>query len=265
MQFYTRLCLFLFALFAASIAPAVADDWLLTKARGVVQIQVGGAWQDVVQGAVIPDGTLIRTGSNGRANLARGKEWLDLKAMTMLVVHDQDGKRFTNVLQMSGQVEVEVEARNVQHFAVDTPYLAAVVKGTHFTVTVQRGKASVSVARGVVQVSDNHGHLFAVAKGEQIAVTKAGEVSGKATQLSSNGKPLTAQGKAGVGVGVTVGGSSGNTINVTTPSGTSVNVTTGGSSGVGAGVSVGGTGVGVSVGGSNSCHVNVLGVLVGNC
>ena len=256
MQFYTRLCLFLFTLFAASIAPAVADDWLLAKSRGVVQIQVGDAWQDVAQGTSIPDGTLIRTGPNGRANLVRGKEWLDLMAMTMLVVHDQDGKRFTNVLQMSGQVEVEVEARNVQHFAVDTPYLAAVVKGTHFTVTVQRGNASVSVARGVVQVSDNHGHLFAVAKGEQIAVTKAGEVSGTAT-------PLTAQGKAGVGVttpggttvGVTVGGNSGNLINVTTPSGTGVNVTTGGS----------GVGASVTVGGSSSCHVNALGITVGNC
>ena len=131
----------------------------------------------------------------------------------------------------------------------------------------------MSVARGVVQVSDNRGHLFAVAKGETIAVTKAGAVSGTATPLHATGKAAQGSNGAGVvlttpggvGVGVVVGGSSGNSINVTTPGGTSVNVTTGGSSGVGVGVGVGGTGVGVSVGGSSGCHVNVLGVLVGNC
>ena len=39
------------------------------------------------------------------------------------------------------------------HFQVDTPYLAAVVKGTTFTVTVDGNDATVSVSEGLVEVS----------------------------------------------------------------------------------------------------------------
>ena len=49
---------------------------------------------------------------------------------------------------------VEAEVENVQHFAVQTPYLAAVVKGTRFTVTADGKGASVSVQRGRVEVDD---------------------------------------------------------------------------------------------------------------
>ena len=36
----------------------------------------------------------------------------------------------------AGSILLDVEKRNVQHFEVETPYLAAVVKGTQFRVTV---------------------------------------------------------------------------------------------------------------------------------
>ncbi|MGC8030557.1 FecR domain-containing protein, partial [Salmonella enterica] len=39
-------------------------------------------------------------------------------------------------------------------FEVETPYLAAVVKGTHFSVTVDAGSTKVGVLRGQVEVSD---------------------------------------------------------------------------------------------------------------
>lgn len=60
----------------------------------------------------------------------------------------------THFQQHFGDVTVDVERRNVQHFAVQTPYLAAVVKGTRFSVAVQNGGASVNVDRGAVQVRD---------------------------------------------------------------------------------------------------------------
>ena len=63
-------------------------------------------------------------------------------------------KPFTTVQQSFGQVAVEAEVENVQHFAVQTPYVAAVVKGTRFTVTSDAKGASVSVQRGHVEVDD---------------------------------------------------------------------------------------------------------------
>ena len=52
------------------------------------------------------------------------------------------------------EVTFDVDRQNVRHFAVETPYLAAVVKGTHFTVRVGGKGAAVMVARGLVGVTD---------------------------------------------------------------------------------------------------------------
>jgi FecR protein len=60
----------------------------------------------------------------------------------------------TTILQQAGSILLEVEKRNVKHFEVETPYLAAVVKGTHFSVTVNAASTSVNVERGQVEVSD---------------------------------------------------------------------------------------------------------------
>src|SRR5215472_1895564 len=60
----------------------------------------------------------------------------------------------TTILQQAGSILLEVEKRDVQHFEVETPYLAAVVKGTQFIVTVGATSTSVEVRRGQVEVSD---------------------------------------------------------------------------------------------------------------
>ena len=51
-----------------------------------------------------------------------------------------------------GTVEVEAEVKETNHLTVETPYLAAVVKGTHFIVTADETGASVEVTRGLVAV-----------------------------------------------------------------------------------------------------------------
>ena len=60
----------------------------------------------------------------------------------------------TTIVQQAGSILLEVEKRNVKHFEVETPYLAAVVKGTQFRVTVNAGSTSVDVLRGQVEVAD---------------------------------------------------------------------------------------------------------------
>ena len=57
-------------------------------------------------------------------------------------------------MQKAGSILLEVEKKNVKHFEVETPYLAAVVKGTQFRVTVNADTTSVDVIRGQVQVAD---------------------------------------------------------------------------------------------------------------
>jgi hypothetical protein len=54
----------------------------------------------------------------------------------------------TTIKQQAGSILLEVEKKNVKHFEVETPYAAAVVKGTQFRVTVTTSGTKVDVVRG---------------------------------------------------------------------------------------------------------------------
>jgi hypothetical protein len=49
----------------------------------------------------------------------------------------------TTIIQRAGSIVLEVEKRNVKHFEVETPQLAALVKGTRFRVTVEKDGKTV--------------------------------------------------------------------------------------------------------------------------
>ena len=66
----------------------------------------------------------------------------------------QTGPGSTTIIQQSGSILIEVEKSSGKHFEVETPYLAAVVKGTQFRVSVGQGESYVSVLRGQVEVTD---------------------------------------------------------------------------------------------------------------
>lgn len=133
-------------------ASALADDWAVVKLRGTVQQLIDGAWRPVARGDKIPDERTVRTLGDGHVDLQRGAEVVTLGADTQVMIHDKTDVRYTTVRQDFGSVEVEAQVENVQHFEVETRFLAAVVKGTHFTVTASDLGASVSVARGQVEV-----------------------------------------------------------------------------------------------------------------
>ena len=144
------------ALMLASVSTAaLAQDWTAERLRGQVLQFEHGDWTALERGDVVPDGRKIRTGSTGRVELVRGQERIALAGNTEVEVRDAVGQKMTSVLQFHGSVTIDAERRNVQHFSVQTPVLAAVVKGTQFTVTYRNGQARVDVDRGVVQVQDS--------------------------------------------------------------------------------------------------------------
>ena len=146
-----RLISFLLALFLVC-APAFADDWTVIKLRGTVEQLIDTTWTALARGDVVPDDRTVRTGPDGHVDLQRGKEVVTLGASTQVQIHDKTDARFTTVQQDFGSVEVEAEVENAPHFVVDTQFLAAVVKGTHFVVTSSQLGASVTVDRGFVAV-----------------------------------------------------------------------------------------------------------------
>lgn len=180
-----RLVLLSLVSIALMTVAAAADDWTATRLRGVVFQFANGAWQQVHRNDVVPDGNAIRTAASGYADFTRGAETVSVGPQTQIVISDKGGvKPFTTVRQDFGTVTVDAEVENVQHFAVETPYLAAVVKGTKFVVTSGPKGASVKVLRGHVECDDKLDKYTALLSVGQTATVTAGG----AYTLSGGGK-----------------------------------------------------------------------------
>jgi len=142
-------------LFVAMSSAALADDWVAKKLRGGVFLFQSGEWVPIERGHVVSDDSAIQTAKGARVMFARGKETIDVRGNTRIRISDENGSKRTVVAQDFGSITVDVEKRNVQHFEVRAPLLAAVVKGTKFTVTASKGNASIDVERGRVEARDN--------------------------------------------------------------------------------------------------------------
>jgi hypothetical protein len=169
---------------ALSATAALAHDWEVTRLRGGVLQLVDGEWLKLERGGVVPDNRVIRTLANGHVEFQRGEEQVALAPNTQIQIFDKGGRKpFTTVKQYFGEVTIEAEVRNVQHFAVETPYLAAVVKGTKFVVTSGDDGAEVAVKRGHVFVEDHATH-----ESVTVNVGQTASVGSDADGLSVSGR-----------------------------------------------------------------------------
>lgn len=196
---------------SSAATPVLADDWRATRLRGVVLELVDGDWRQLSRGDVVPDDRVIRTLRTGRVTLERGGERIDLGADTQVQIFDRSGRPFTTVKQYFGAVGIEANARNVEHFSVQTPHLSAVVKGTRFTVRSDRNGADVEVQRGRVAVRDadsrqstliGAGQSAQSGQGTPLQVSGAGQLpvvydaKGKPVRTSATGQARAAAAEA---------------------------------------------------------------------
>ena len=186
------------ATLAFGATAALAADWTVTRLRGTVLQLVNGDWQPLARGAVVPEHRVVRT-VGGRVTLVRGKESIELGPETAISIDDRGGaKPYTTVTQHFGQVAVEAEVKDVRHFAVETPFLVAVVKGTRFVVKSDRDESIVLVRRGAVHVADSQGESSVTVVAGQSASTHEGApltVAGRGDLpdvVDRRGKPLHA-------------------------------------------------------------------------
>lgn len=135
---------------------ASAEDWVVSKATGQVWHATSGAQPvSLAAEARIAPGDLVQTGPSGRVMLTRGAERILVAPNSVISLPKTESPSgFTTILQQAGSIAVEAEKKDHKHFEVLTPYLAAVVKGTQFTVSVVKGAADVNVASGKVEVAD---------------------------------------------------------------------------------------------------------------
>jgi hypothetical protein len=184
------------------ISSAFAADWTAARLRGVVLELVNGEWEPMVRGDVVPDDRVIRT-MGGHATFVRGEETIELGPNTQIQIFDQPRSRpYTTVRQYFGEVSIEAEVKDVQHFAVQTPYMVAAVKGTKFIVLSDEDGSEVRVRRGSVAVESlgdgSHslivaGQSASVDKGKELHVAGSGELP---EVLGPNGKPVKGEKKS---------------------------------------------------------------------
>src|ERR1700761_9715679 len=170
--FVSRVLMLMVAATISAGASAEETAWSVKKSTGQVWITTSGAQQaSLTQETTLRIGDTIRTGPNGRVLLIRGTESILISPNSVigLPTENKDGMS-TTVTQQAGTILLDVERQNVRHFEVETPYLAAVVKGTQFQVSVDATGSHVTVLRGQVEVADFHtGQIGQVLPGQTAA------------------------------------------------------------------------------------------------
>ena len=143
-----------FALMGSTSVLAQSGVWKLSESNGQVSIGRQGVTKIAISGQNLRAGDVIRTGVRSRAVVTRGDQYMVVAANShiKLANPETDGV-LTQVFNYLGNVLFKVDKRKAKHFGVETPYMAAVVKGTTFNVSVGAQGSTVQVTEGAVEVS----------------------------------------------------------------------------------------------------------------
>lgn len=184
--------LLVISLMASGAAYAGTPGWSVSEVSGPVFVGKPGLSKTstVTRGAALSAGDIVSTGKGGRAVIVRGGEYLTVAPNTQLQLTEPKAGAFTQIVQSFGNVVFKIQKKTTPHFQVKTPYLAAVVKGTTFSVTVTPAGASVQVTEGLVQVASLDGLVSRfVSPGEigMIAASAPGQLSVLGTPNAPSG------------------------------------------------------------------------------
>jgi len=181
---------------------AKAADWIVERATMPAQFSTDGKnWTPLATGMSVPNGAWINTGRGGRAFMRRGRDTLLVNAQTLINSRERgtDSRPVTTITQQFGEIRVDVQKRGYDQMTVRTPYMAAVVKGTRFSVYSRQKRSSVRVARGLVEVTDPdtgaRAQVGAGGKAEINAVTETSiNLSGANTAMVSSSQAAGSNG-----------------------------------------------------------------------
>ncbi len=159
----------------AKPAQAGDSDWTVDETNGHVVSSLGGAEVALTVGDTVATGATVTAGAHSRAVLVRGESRMELAPGTRIEIAGDSTSQRTTIFQRLGTLLLDIQRRTQQHFEVQTPYLAAVVKGTSFSVSVDSVGAAVHVMHGAVEVSAPlTGDVQMVRPGQTATVSDAG-------------------------------------------------------------------------------------------
>jgi hypothetical protein len=167
-----RLALIIFSSFALLTSPAAAKDarapmWIVSQLSGDARVVHSGLQPVALKvNAELAPGDRLVTGATGRATLIRGSDYIVVAPRSELRLPSApQPSGYTRVIQNLGTMLFKVRHTGIPHFTVDTPMLAAVVKGTTFTVVVDQDRSAVQVTEGTVEVTALEGGMKRLVEG----------------------------------------------------------------------------------------------------
>ena len=169
-----------------------AAGWRVDGITGVAVAQRGaGAATPLAVGQVLSTGSEVETGAGAVVFLSRNGDRLIIRPNTHLRI-DEPGTAglLDHFMQSLGSVFYDVEPRKNRSFGVTAPYVAAIVKGTKFLVTVEPDRNSVRVDHGRVLVESADGASSVLVGAGTLATAAPALASG--VTLSVSGVPDTA-------------------------------------------------------------------------
>ena len=141
------------ALLLASTSVHAQVAWTVSETDGRVAIRDESGERPARRGAKIAAGGTIETGANGSAVIVREREFVTVRPNTRLKVPQPSEERSViQIVQDWGSAIFNIGKQPDPHFGVRTPTLAAVVKGTSFSITVDGTGSSMQVTEGAVEV-----------------------------------------------------------------------------------------------------------------
>ena len=142
-------------------------------------------------GQIVSIGSEVQTGPGTVVFLSRNGDRLVIQPNSqMRIAEPEPGGLIDHFMQSLGSVFYDVEPRRNRSFGVSAPYVAAVVKGTKFLVTVGPGENSVRVDQGRVLVtSQERGSSVLVDAGKVAAVAATSRSS---VTVTESGVPVEA-------------------------------------------------------------------------
>lgn len=193
--FRRNISVFAFALFifclAATGGARAADPnlWTVTGVSGKARVLTGGtAWMELGKGMLLQPGNRVETGRDGRISLVRPGDSLTVSPNSRFEIPTA-GKTGTvaHLKQALGTLLFKITTRPENPFNVKTPYLTAVIKGTTFTVSVDRARAALHVAEGAVEVTSSISGQTVLVNPGQTAISHRGAGNLRLTGNSSRG------------------------------------------------------------------------------
>ena len=160
-------------MFGCMASTAFAGTWTVVQTSADAKYTTDRSnWKQITPGMVLPDNSWVNTGKRGRLTIQKDTNVVNLNPGTLAGINELGGNLDKTVIaQQTGSVTLDLVHKSAPWMTVQTPFLAAVVKGTKFSVTIGKTDAIVDVSRGRVGVTDpRRGETVDIVTGQKAQV-----------------------------------------------------------------------------------------------